>query len=75
MKITESRVEITEHWAEVGDQVKDAFHRAPKASRKDFALWVTENHEEIKHYLFALLDGKDVRTLIYKQILKEIDDE
>lgn len=42
----------------------------PTASRKDFALWAKANHPDDMPYLFALLDGKDIRTMILKGMLK-----
>jgi len=35
-------------------------------TRKDFALWVTHNHKDDAPYLFAMYDGKDIISLIYK---------
>lgn len=42
-----------------------AFAQAPKESRRAFAEWVQANHPRLKHYLFALLDGKDIDPIIY----------
>lgn len=43
------------------------FSQSPRLhSRKDFALWVTAKHKADSKYLFAMLDGKDIKPLIYK---------
>lgn len=46
----------------------EAYHVAPKETRKEFALWVKANHNDIAPYLFAILDDKDVETMIYRSI-------
>ena len=47
------------------------YAQAPRTTRKDFALWVMENHREMAPYLFARLDGKPVKPLIYKMAFKD----
>lgn len=42
------------------------FHSAPTVSRKDFALWVMENHKADSRYLFALLDNREIMSLLYR---------
>jgi RNA ligase len=44
------------------------FHYAPKATRKDFAIWINENVEErLIPYLFKRWEGKDYTSLVYKR--------
>ncbi len=59
---------------EIGSMVKlvkglaeTAFDLAPKDTRKDFALWVKENEPGLSSYLFAMLDGKPIEPLVYRQ--------
>lgn len=49
-------------------EIAAAFETAPKENRKDFALWVHTHHKALASYLFALLDGKEIEPLIYKQV-------
>lgn len=50
-------------------ETEKAFAAAPKSeTRKDFALWVQNNHEHLAPYLFAMLDGKEVETVICRNI-------
>lgn len=50
----------------IKEEVQKIFAVAPKSSRKDFALWVQANHKNIRQYLFAMMDGKDIEPLIYR---------
>lgn len=43
------------------------YTRAPKGSRKEFALWVQEHCPQDAAYMFAALDGRDIRPLIYRR--------
>lgn len=52
-------------------EIDHLFEMAPKGSRKEFALWVIENHKTLAHYLFARLDGKPLDSLIYKTVFKQ----
>lgn len=47
-------------------QIEAAFDQAPRATRKDFAMWVQQHYPELASYLFARLDGKEIEPLIYK---------
>lgn len=47
-------------------RVHAIFDQAPKATRKEYALWVQAQHKEDAPYLFALLDGKNIVPLIYR---------
>ena len=47
-------------------RVEDEFHARPWSSRKNFALWVMQNHKSDAPYLFAMYDKKDITPLIYK---------
>jgi RNA ligase len=52
-------------------RVARAFAGAPKGTRKEFALWVRDNHPQDAPYLFAALDGRDVRDLILRREFQE----
>lgn len=54
--------------AENLDRLVVAFAAAPKTMRKDFALWVTRHHRADAPSLFFMLEGKDPRPLIYKNL-------
>jgi RNA ligase len=56
---------------EVKNQVEQAYQAAPQASRKDFALWVQQNHRDLAPYLFALADGRPIEPLIYKMAFRD----
>ena len=66
-------------WVEEIDQkviatekaTKTAFDMAPKITRKEFALWVKENCFDLMPYLFATLDGKDIKPMIYQNAFKD----
>jgi len=50
-------------------QAVEAFDAAPKTSRKDFALWVQSVIvKDSQPYMYALLDGKPIESIIYKHI-------
>jgi RNA ligase len=53
------------------ERVEAAFVAAPKATRKDFALWVQANHRDISVYLFAMYDDEPIEPLIYKYAFKD----
>lgn len=59
--------EVAEEAFHIRNRVEDAFVNAPKESRKEFALWVKENHPELSFYLFKRLDGKFDESLIYEK--------
>lgn len=48
-------------------EIETAFDVAPKETRKAFAVWVIANHLTLAPYLFARLDNKPVKLLIYKK--------
>lgn len=53
-------------------KANEAFSQAPQtAGRKAFAAWVNEHHKDIASYLFCLLDGRELRPLIYKMAFKK----
>lgn len=58
--------EIYKKINEIKDKVEIAYNEAPKESRKYFALFVMDKYKELAHYLFAMLDGKDIVPMIYK---------
>ncbi len=47
-------------------RIVSEFQEAPVIEgRKAFALWATENYRQDAPYLFAMLDGKPIRPMIY----------
>lgn len=54
------RTEIEIGVGEVRRQVNETFARAPKSSRKEFALWVKENAARIAPLLFLRMDSGDI---------------
>jgi len=44
-----------------------AFEQAPKDTRKDFALWVNKHHRDLSTYLFARVDNRPIRPLVYEK--------
>ena len=52
-----------------------AYQQAPKDNRKDYALWVNANHPDLSRYLFARLDGHDIRPIIYRKAFENRTDE
>jgi len=67
--------EIQTTIAETKRDVQAAFDAAPKATRKDFAIWVMENHKPLAPYLFAMFDGKDILPTIYKMAFQDRPNE
>jgi RNA ligase len=59
--------EICETANRIAGETQALFAEAPKSSRKEFALWVQENHRQMAPYLFAMYDGKPLRPVIYKR--------
>jgi len=58
--------EISDRIVQLSDEINSIFIAAPKTSRKDFAIWVNQNHKEHAPYLFAKLDDKPVIEYIYR---------
>ena len=56
-------------------EVEVAYMMAPKDSRKDYALWVSANQPDLSRYLFARLDGHDIRPIIYRKAFENRTDE
>lgn len=48
------------------ESIEAAFIKAPKDTRKDFAIWCKSEVPRLLPYMFARLDGKDVIPIIYK---------
>ncbi len=60
--------EVMKHVQQIWDEVKDIYEKAPKSSRKEFALWVKENSpKQLSSYLFLLYDDKLTTSDIYKR--------
>lgn len=53
------------------EAIEANYEEAPKASRKDYALWVQANCKNLAPYMFARLDGRDIDELIYKLEFRE----
>jgi len=70
VQVQEWRDEIEERVERATQEVNQAYADAPKGTRKAFALWARANAEELMPYLFARLDGKDIRNLILSRELK-----
>lgn len=68
-QILEWRDEIETKAQEIEKSVSSAFSRAPKSTRKEFALWAKANHQDLMPYLFLMLDDRigEVRPLILKK--------
>jgi RNA ligase len=66
-KVREWVVLIETTVARVKNTIEAAFAAAPKTSRKEFALWVLQEHPTLQPYLFALFDERDVVPLIYQK--------
>lgn len=64
--------EILSRVDELTASVEATFAVAPKASRKEFALWVRANYEPIAPYLFAMMDSKDARASVMSRIDREM---
>lgn len=59
--------QIQDTVTEITRTVHTAFANAPKGTRKQFALWVKDNHPDIAPYLFLMLDSRDFRSIIFKR--------
>lgn len=46
------------------------FYKAPKTSRKEFAEWVMKNCRLLSSLMFARLDEKPLRPIIFKQFMQ-----
>lgn len=55
------------------DRLQTTLADAPRASRKEFALWVQAHHRADAPYFFGLLDGRDVRIGILKRLAEAIE--
>lgn len=56
-------------------QIEAAFAAAPQTSRKDFAHYANKHHRDLAGYLFAMLDGKDVRQLVLERAIDVPEEE
>ena len=65
--------EIEAQVAQVVDDVEVAFAGAPNQTRRVFAMWVNETHPKLAPYLFARLDGRDYRPMIYRRESRQPD--
>lgn len=59
--------DILTNIAIINYRVDEIFEFLPKETRKDFALTALLGYPKYAPYLFAKLDGKDVRSLIFKK--------
>lgn len=65
-QVDEWVAQINARVAEMQQTCSAAFAAAPKDTRKEFVLWVQAQHPRLFPYLIALLDGKPLEPLIYK---------
>jgi len=63
--------EIEERVDDIKYKTGRAFEKAPKETRKDFAIWVNQNHKELSAFLFAMLDGREITPLIFRSAFDE----
>lgn len=70
------REEIESESVAIESEIDRELQLAPEGDRKQFALWVQENHPKNKwSYFFARKDGKDLRSIIYKQAFKDRENQ
>lgn len=62
---------IADGAAEMNERVELAFARAPKGTRKEFALWVQAEHPDLMPYMFRRLDGGDYQQIIYAKAFRD----
>ena len=74
-KVLEWKSRIESDTAERVAKLTEILATAPKETRKEFALWVKAEWPGAQHYLFAMLDSKDPKRLIYKDIREELSAE
>lgn len=68
--LCKQRIELEEQFLGVMDRAKRIFNSAPEfETRKDFALWAKDQIDP--SLLFSLLDGKDIRPMVWKMIKPE----
>jgi len=70
--IREYETFIKQKVIEITERETGLFAVAPKSNRKEFAMWVRANYPDDQVYLFALLDGRDIRPLIYKHAFDDV---
>jgi RNA ligase len=52
------------------EAVTNAFSSSPIGiSRRAFVKWVQDNYPELKHHLFAMVDGKDFMQIVFKELM------
>lgn len=61
--------EYLDRYVSILTEVAATYERAPKGNRKEFALWTIQNYKPRSHMLFALLDGRDIAQMVYKEML------
>lgn len=68
--IKEYRQQIADEVERLTLLVDQHFADAPKATRKEYALWVRDNCQDLQAYMFARLDNRQLEPLIYKNAFK-----
>lgn len=53
---------------DVTRKVEDAYQLAPKETRKEYAMYVTNKHNDIKGLMFLRYDNKDYKPHIYQML-------
>lgn len=72
-QIQEWHREATEAFDTIRVEVERAYLQRPTdCARGTFARWAVGLYPDIKHYLFALLDGKPIDDMIWKQVLEQL---
>lgn len=51
----------------IQSEVEHVFNQAPKDNRKQFAMWINKHHRDLSTYLFAHLDNRPIKPLIYEK--------
>ena len=63
--VLEWRDMIDEGVAKTNERIEAAFSKAPKGTRKEYALWIKTEHPDLMPYMFLRLDGRDYQQAIY----------
>jgi len=74
VSVREWTVSFDEEYGRILNEAQSAFNKAPKDSRKEFALWAKENAPSVLHYLFMMLDGRDVEKAVRADVYRAVKD-
>ena len=70
LEVNQLALDVWELYGYFECKVLDAWERAPKGTRKEFALWVQANAHEVASFLFAKFDNRVLAPLIFQTIRK-----